>query len=87
MNIEGNVQEKETKIYTGKVIWFKRRGIGFLEWYKEGVQQKDMFVHYSGITSEGFKMLKEGQMVEFEVGSNFRGQPIAVNVHILPTMA
>ena len=47
----------------GQVKWFdSRKGFGFIE--LEG--QKDIFVHFSEIQSEGFKTLHEGQAVEFE---------------------
>ena len=39
----------------------------------------DVFVHYSGIQSNGFKSLEEGQEVEFEVIEGQKG-PQAVNV-------
>lgn len=70
--------------YTGKVIWFNKLGIGFLEWEKDNVKQADMFVHYSDLTMEGFKMLHKGQSVSFEMGVNHKGQPKAVNVKVLP---
>ena len=46
----------------------------------EGIEQgNDVFVHYSGIQSNGFKSLEEGQEVEFEVIEGQKG-PQAVNV-------
>ena len=48
----------------GKVKWFNRtKGFGFIE-RETGV---DVFVHYSSILAEGFKVLDEGDEVEFEV--------------------
>ncbi|MDA8122671.1 MAG: cold-shock protein [Deltaproteobacteria bacterium] len=48
----------------GKVKWFNEtKGYGFIE--KEG--EKDIFVHYSAIRMDGYRTLKEGQLVEFEV--------------------
>lgn len=70
-------------VHTGKVIWFNKLGIGFLEWEKEGVKQADMFVHYSDLAMEGFKMLHKAQEVSFEVGVNHKGQPKAINVKVL----
>ncbi|MBI4382512.1 MAG: cold-shock protein [Nitrospinae bacterium] len=47
----------------GKVKWFNEsKGYGFIE-SEEG---EDCFVHFSAIQGEGFKTLKEGQLVEFE---------------------
>lgn len=60
----------------GKVKWFNQeKGYGFIE--VEG--DKDVFVHYSAIQQEGFKTLKEGDEVEFEVVEGQKG-PQAANV-------
>ena len=59
--------------YTGKVIWFNPKfGYGFIEWFKGTVKQKDMFVHFSDITIEGFKTLTRDQAVKFTLGTNKR---------------
>ena len=50
---------------TGKVKWFdSKKGYGFIT----GENGKEIFVHFSGIVTDGFKSLNEGQAVEFEVG-------------------
>jgi cold shock protein len=55
---------------TGKVKWFNdAKGYGFIE--QEG--GKDVFVHFSAIQGDGFKSLKEGQEVEFEVVEGQKG--------------
>ena len=60
----------------GTVKWFNnQKGYGFIS-DEEG---NDVFVHYSGIESEGFKSIDEGQEVEFEVAEGAKG-PQAVNV-------
>lgn len=47
----------------GRVKWFDpRKGYGFIV-NEDG---QDVFVHYSGIEQEGFRCLKNGQIVEFE---------------------
>ncbi|MDI7261855.1 MAG: cold shock domain-containing protein, partial [Thermodesulfobacteriota bacterium] len=43
---------------------------------------KDVFVHHSSIQAEGFKSLKEGDEVEFEISQGPKG-PNATNLRIL----
>lgn len=60
----------------GTVKWFSdKKGYGFIS-DSEG---NDVFVHHTGINMEGFKTLKEGQSVEYEVTDGEKG-PQAVNV-------
>lgn len=48
----------------GKVKWFNEtKGYGFIE--QDG--GNDVFVHYTAIRMEGYRTLKEGQAVEFEL--------------------
>ena len=48
----------------GTVKWFNaKKGFGFIS-DEEG---NDVFVHYSGLQMDGFKVLDEGDEVEFEV--------------------
>jgi CspA family cold shock protein len=65
---------------TGTVKWFNdKKGYGFIT-PEDGA--KDCFVHFSAIQGEGFKSLKEGQRVEFEIVDGDKG-PSAQNVVIL----
>ena len=50
---------------TGTVKWFNdEKGYGFLSCDEGG---EDVFVHFSAIQAEGFRTLKEGQQVSFDV--------------------
>jgi len=60
----------------GTVKWFDdRKGYGFIS----RANGKDVFVHFSNIVQEGFKSLKEGDRVTFDVQETERGLQ-AVNV-------
>ena len=62
---------------TGKVKWFNdQKGFGFIT-PDDG--SKDLFVHHSAISGEGFKSLAENQAVEYEMQDSEKG-PRAVNV-------
>ncbi|CAL62496.1 Cold shock protein CspD [Herminiimonas arsenicoxydans] len=57
---------------TGTVKWFNdSKGFGFITPDSGG---EDLFAHFSAITMEGFKTLKEGQKVSFEVTQGPKGK-------------
>jgi len=73
------MQSKEVVMATGVVKWFdESKGYGFIQ-EENG---SDVFVHYSGIISEGFKALKEGDQVIFEIQTAPKG-PAAVDVMVV----
>ncbi len=56
--------------YRGTVKWFNNaKGFGFLG--REG--GPDVFVHYASIEHEGYKSLKEGEVVEYDVIQGTQG--------------
>jgi cold shock protein len=63
----------------GTVKWFDAaKGYGFIG--RDGLP--DVFVHHSGIAMDGYRTLKEGQQVEFEVVKGQKG-PQATEVRVL----
>ena len=57
---------------TGTVKWFNdSKGFGFIT---PNDSSEDLFVHFSAINMSGFKTLKEGQQVTFEVTHGPKGK-------------
>ncbi len=55
---------------TGTVKWFKdEKGYGFIQ--QDGGE--DVFVHHTAIQADGFRTLREGQKVEFDVTQGPKG--------------
>jgi CspA family cold shock protein len=56
---------------TGKIKWFNdQKGFGFIADEKGG---EDVFVHFSSVQMEGYKSLKEGQVVQYEAEKSAKG--------------
>lgn len=63
--------------HNGTVRWFNdQKGFGFIQ-----CDNKDYFVHFKEIQTPGFKTLKEGDRVSFDVGKSHKGD-IAMKVSI-----
>ena len=63
----------------GTVKWFNaEKGFGFIE-REDG---DDVFVHFSGIATDGYKTLEEGQKVEFDITEGQRGKQATNVVHV-----
>ena len=58
----------------GTVKWFNaKKGYGFIS----DAEGKDIFVHFSALNMDGFKELKDGEAVEFEVIVGDKGPQVA----------
>jgi CspA family cold shock protein len=78
------VKPKEANMITGVVKWFNNaKGYGFVT-PDQGDQ--DIFVHFSAIEMDGYRTLKEGMRVEFDVEEGPKGLH-AMKLHEAPTPA
>jgi len=75
--LEKYFKRRDKTMPEGKVKWFnENKGFGFIE--VDG-QDKDVFIHHSAISMQGFRTLQEGQRVSFDIEQGKKG-PAAVNV-------
>jgi CspA family cold shock protein len=66
---------------TGTVKWFNdAKGFGFITPDGGG---EDLFAHFSAINSTGFKSLKDGQKVSFEIAAGNNGKKRANNIQAI----
>jgi CspA family cold shock protein len=73
-------RRKEDSMARGTVKWFNdAKGYGFISQEDGG---EDVFVHFQAIQAEGFKTLREGQTVDFEIVEGPKGKQ-ASNVTIV----
>jgi CspA family cold shock protein len=62
--------KERTRVPTGKVKWFDpKKGYGFII----GDEGQDVFVHYTSIVGEGFRALKDGESVDYELVKGEKG--------------
>lgn len=67
-------------MHKGTVKWFNpTKGYGFIT---DETENNEVFVHFSGINSDGYKSLEDGQKVTFEITEGNRGLQ-AVNVTVI----
>jgi len=65
----------------GKVKWFNpKKGYGFVS----GPDGSDVFVHYSGIASDGYKSLGEDDLISFDIVESEKGLRAENVVHKAP---
>jgi cold shock CspA family protein len=90
---KGSEVSIDNKTYEGTVIWFggkkgedgRSKSYGFIEWFDNGVQQRDIFVHFSNIVVKdgGYRTLQKGQKVKFAIGKNFHDENKAIFVEVI----
>ena len=66
-------------MHHGTVKWFNaKKGYGFIS----DAEGNDVFVHFSALNMDGFKELKDGEKVEFEVTEGAKGPQAATVTRI-----
>ena len=78
------VDREAVKMALGTVKWFNdAKGYGFISRADDG---KDVFVHYSSITGEGFRTLAQGSTVEYEEQQGPKGLFAAKVLKVVATV-
>ncbi len=68
---------------TGKVKWFHpKKGYGFVDTSETRTDRKDTFIYWEFIEMDGYKTLKAGQVVEYDLVETDKG-PQAHNVTVI----
>jgi len=74
-----NLEKEVSSMATGKVKWFNNaKGFGFI---REDGRDEDIFAHYSTISMDGYRTLKAGQDVEFDLSEGPKGLH-AINIKL-----
>lgn len=74
-----NLEKEVSGMATGKVKWFNNaKGFGFI---REDGRDEDIFAHYSTISMDGYRTLKAGQDVKFDLSEGPKGLH-AVNIKL-----
>ncbi len=74
-----SVTRKGAAVILGRVKWFNdAKGFGFIGRQDGGA---DVFMHYTAIKAEGYRVLSEGDAVEFEILESLKG-PQAADVQV-----
>ena len=69
---------------SGQVKWFdSKKGFGFIV----GPEGQDVFVHFSSILGDGFRALKDGEAVEYELEKGEKGFSAAKVTRLMPVKA
>ena len=83
MRVTHSRAEGDDTMATGTVKWFNdAKGFGFIEPEAGG---EDIFAHFSAIQMEGFRTLKQGGRVRFEIVQGPKGQ-LAQNIAAIDTL-
>ena len=70
---------------TGTVKWFNNaKGYGFICPVDNNVIEGDIFAHFSSINSEGYRTLKAGQNVTFDLGEGIMTRPTKMIIKETP---